>query len=151
MERIIKYIAHDGREFLDGQACLDYEADGKEIDEIMSLLHPIPEDDGCNFVNGHGFIQHERAVFMKARRALLEKAKEFIDMHWIQESIDDETVHPSWAGRIIGESPHRYLVSAWQRISCVDKQFREWGQSFFAGSSAGEQICLNAQQTGELK
>ena len=38
------------------------------------------------------------------------------------------------------------LERAWGRIACIDKQFREWGQQYFANNpSEGKQVRLNAE------
>ncbi len=131
MKSIIKYVADDGAEFTTETKCAEYEALCAEIAAVVGKLKPIPKDDGCRFANGGGFIQQDEATFREVRRGLLLIAQRVCPMKWIDESLADETVHASWAGRIIGESS-RPLSSAWNRIHCTDGTFREWGQPYYA-------------------
>ena len=61
---------------------------------------------------------------------------------WIQQSIDDDTIHPSYVGRIVdGNAP---FSKAWYRFMCIDKDYREWGQGYFAlHPNEGKQVKLN--------
>lgn len=146
MKAVTKYRADDGAEFADAAACATYESLVAEIAEVMRALPPPPKDDGCRFSNGYGYIQHDRATFLAARLALLRIAQRVCPFRWIDESIADSTVHPSWAARIIGESS-RPLARAWRRIECTDSQMREWGQPYYAThpDKAPELARLNAE------
>jgi hypothetical protein len=149
MRQITKYAAADGAEFTSADACIAYEALAAEVAEIMATLRARPDDDAdCNFSNGHGYLQHDPEMFYRARLSLLKLAQRYTTFRWIQESIDDPTVHPSWAGRIISEACPRPLYAAWARLSCVDDQFREWGQPFYANNpdKAPESRRLNPEQ-----
>jgi len=145
MKQVIKYQAFDGTEFVDDEECQKYEKFERTILEIASQLPSRPEDDGCAFSNGAGYIQHEALTVVKVRNELLRKAQELSKHKWFQETIDSKSfVHPSWAGRIIGELSSRALNAAWDRISCIDKQCREWGQPYFVEhSTEAENKCLN--------
>jgi hypothetical protein len=144
MKTILKYVAYDGREFIDQTACQEYEDNCRAADLAVSRLPPRPKGDGCAFENGHGYIQHDRETFLKVRRLLLEQAKKESPHAWIDQAIADETVHPSWAHRWISECCCGQLGKAWYRILCTDSQFREWGQPFYAANpDKGEQVCLN--------
>jgi hypothetical protein len=142
METITKFKAIDGKEFTSEIECLKYELLIKRVDEIMALLPKIPKDDGCNFANGGGYIQHEKTTLRNAQIQLLEICKEYIDHKWIQQTID-ETVHSSYVGRLLGDYGIRPLENAWYRFSCVDKQYREWGQLYFATNpDKGTNVCV---------
>lgn len=144
METITKFKAIDGTEFTSETECLKYELLIKRVDEIMSLLPPTPKDDGCSFANGDGYIKHEKTELRNAQVKLLEICKEYIDHKWIQQSIDDETVHCSWVGRLLGDYGIKPLNNAWYRFSCVDNQSREWGQPYYANNpEKGKQVQLN--------
>jgi len=144
MEVITKFKAIDGKEFTKQTECLKYELLIKQVDEIMALLPPTPNDDGCNFSNGGGYIKHDKQVLRNAQIKILELCKERIDHKWIQQSIDDETVHCSWVDRLLGDYDIRPLDKAWYRFSCVDEQNREWGQPYYANNpEKGEQVQLN--------
>ena len=144
MEAITKYRADDGSEFRTQAECLAHEALCAEIAAVVATLPPLPSDDGCRFSNGHGFIQHDPANFYAARTSLLKIAQRVCPHKWIDQSLADSTVDSGWAGRIIGESSAP-LNRAWYRVSCVDKNLREWGQPYYATHpDQGEQIRLNA-------
>lgn len=134
MEQITKFRAVDGSEFDKESDCVSYEALIVEVETIMRKLDPIPEMDGCNFSNGYGFVQQTRAAFLIVKLELLLIAKRYTEFHWIQQTVDDDTVHLSYAGRIIDECCPRPVNRAWYRLMCIDKQFREWGQPYYANN-----------------
>ena len=143
MEAITKFQANDGTEFYHSENCIKYELLIENVKTIMSKLKPIP--DSCDFSNGSGYVQHEKEQLKTAKIALLEISKEYIDHKWIQQSIDDDSVHLSYAGRLISEySDLRPVYKAWNRLMCVDSQFREWGQPYFATHpEEAKQVCLS--------
>lgn len=147
MDAITKFKTYDGSEFDDRVDAEKYEADCRIADAIIAQLPPLPKEDGCRFSNGHGFIQHDPKLFARVRLQLLQQAAKETDHKWIRESIEDPTVHASWAARIISESCTDQLHRAWYRIHCTDSQFREWGQPFYAGNNGqgAEHICVNAK------
>ena len=143
MEQITKFKAIDGKEFTSETKCLKYELLIKRVDEIMALLPPIPKDDNCNYGNGGGYVKHDKAKLRNAQIQLLEICKEYIDHKWIQQTIDDETVHSSYVGRLLDDYGIRPLNDAWFRFSCVDNQYREWGQPYFAiNPDKGTDLCV---------
>lgn len=123
------YVADDGREFSTESACADYESLCHDVSLIMTLL-PEKPDLECN-----QYIQHNEPVFMLVRLRLLNLAKRYTDLRWVQESIDDPKIHSSWAGRAIDECGIPPLNSAWGRIMCTDKLFREWNQPYYANNT----------------
>lgn len=143
MRKIQKWCAKDGAEFFEEEQCRSYERHCRAVKEAMEPMGKRPP--GCSFSNGSGYLQHTKEEFIAVRRKLLEIAKEFTDHRWIQDSIDKGlTVHPSYAGRIISECTTIPLDRAWSRIMCVDKNFREWGQPYYAENpNEAKQIRLN--------
>lgn len=129
MQIITKYKAYNGNEFTTEEACLAYEKRCKAADAIIARLPERP--DSCDFSNGDGYIQHCPETFRSVRRDLLTLANEECPHQWFTQSLEDENVDPSWAGRMISECCTRQLDRAWGRISCTDGQFREWGQPYF--------------------
>lgn len=127
MKEITKYVADDGTEFSTWQDCSAHESLCIEIANIMSVLDWAK-------LESEEYIQHDENIFLGVRRQLLYVAKRFTTMPWIQESIDDPTVHPSWAGRIIDDL-NKPLNHAWFRIMCVDSQHREWQQPYYASNT----------------
>jgi len=132
METITKFKAIDGKEFTDKNECIKYESLIERVNNVMSALPKNP--DGCDFANGSGFIQHDKQVLRQTQVKILELCKEYIDHKWIQQSIDDITVHPSWVARLLGDYGIRPLENAWNRFQCVDSQGREWGQPYYAAN-----------------
>lgn len=132
MQQITKYQAIDGMEFNSENQCRDYEELIDLVNKIMSALNPLPKDAGCDFSNGHSFVQQSASTFKLVKSNLLAVIKRFIDHRWVQQTIDDNTVHLSFVGRLVGEGNLHPLSNAWKRLSCIDKEYREWGQQYFA-------------------
>lgn len=131
MQRITKFKADDGAEFDTEAKCIEYEALAAEVAEVVSILPARPDDDGCQFSNGSGYLQHDAAQLKKARDALLRIGMRYMtNPPWFQQTRDGEA-HPSWAGRLMDECP-RPLSRAWYRFQCCDIQGREWGQPYYA-------------------
>ena len=144
MEAITKFKAIDGKEFSDAVKCHEYEQLIDRVNEIMQLLHEKPTDDGCSFSNGGGYIQHDVAIARKVKIMLLNEIGKHIKHKWVQESINDETIHPSWVGRLLEERGIRPLENAWYRFCCMDSSGKEWGQPYFAmNPHEGKQIRIN--------
>ena len=131
MKAVTRYQANDGAVFVEKADCKAHESLTEDVAKIMSRLFPLPDDKGCKFANGGGYIQHDAETFKSVREGLLRLAQRECPHKWIDQSLADDTIDPSWAGRIIGDSSVP-LDRAWRRIVCTDKQFREWGQPFFA-------------------
>lgn len=131
MQEITKFKADDGTEFDSKSACLAHEALCAEIAEVMATLPKRPNDDGCRYSNGHGYLQHKPETFWKARDALLRIGNRLSPHKWFEQALADRTVHASWCGRLIDETS-RPLANAWYRIYCTDQELREWGQPYFA-------------------
>jgi hypothetical protein len=132
MKAITKFVSDDGLEFTDEGKCVSYEALCKEVSEVMSKLSPRPILPGCGFENGDGYIQHDPEAALAAKVAILKIANGIFPHKWFDQSMADDRVDPSWAGRLIGDFWQKCLYQAWQRFQCMDKQFREYGQPYFA-------------------
>ncbi len=140
MKTITKYIADDGTEFNTKLECVCRDSLISEINKIMEGLPKRPTD--TNFVNGAGFIQHKAAIFLEVRRKLLELIGKHIKHDWVQMAIDDPNDNPSNIGRVVDYN--KPLCTAWNRIWCIDKYFKEWGQVYFAQNpNEGTQKQLN--------
>ncbi len=145
MKTITKFVANDNSEHMTEVACIERDYLIAQVNEIMGTLPARPDDKGCDFSNGDGYWQHEPATVLAVRDALLTLARRNFAHKWLDQSLADPTVDWSWAARIIGEGP-RPIADAWNRIGCIDKQFREWGQPYYAMNPdrAGSGRCLNA-------
>jgi hypothetical protein len=85
---------------------------------------------------------HEAPVSFKIR-SIPSPPKQKEDQTIDQQTIDNETVHSSYVGRLLGDYGIRPLENAWYRFSCVDKQYREWGQPYFATNpDKGTNVCV---------
>ena len=116
------------------------------IDSIswFEVVLPPVEDDSCSFANGDGYVQHDASVVVDAKERLL-KLTEGVIGWWFKSqrekySTDFNTVDPSWFLRMMdGSAPP--LEHAWQRLSCIDKSYREWGQPYYAmNPTKGKQV-----------
>lgn len=144
MKQIIKFKADDGTEFDSEMSCKEYEVICARVEAIVCELPPRPNLPHCHYENGGGYLQHDPVAFKQVRYRLLELANELSPHHWFVEAMNDENVHPSYPARLIGEMPYRALDKAWSRIYCTDKQFREWGQVYYAENpTKGHQVRLN--------
>lgn len=132
MKQITKYQASDGTEFYAKKECSDYEALIERINFIMARLKPLPEDKNCDFSNGGGFVQQSELSFKSVKFDLLCEIKKHINHKWVEHTMNDEGVHLSYVGRLISDKDIRPITSAWYRLMCTDKQYREWGQPYFA-------------------
>jgi hypothetical protein len=143
MKGMTIYETESGKRFDTEKECMDYEALEDHVDVIMSELTPRPE--GCNFTNGHGYIQHKPSVLRFVKVSLLKLVD--IDHNWIRQTINEpDNCHISYAQRIIDEY-HKYkpISKALWRIACVDDDFREWGQPYYANNpgEAKEKTCIS--------
>jgi hypothetical protein len=144
MKQITKFRAYNGREFTSADKCLNYEARCKKADKAIARLGKPPHLPGCGFENGEGYLQHKREVFLDVRATLLRLAMQESDHKWLKQSLEDPNVDPSWAGRVIGEGCNEQLDKAWQRISCTDAMFREWGQPYYrTHPTEAKQVQIN--------
>ncbi len=143
MRQVTKYKANDGSEFTDAAECIKHERNCADADEIMSKLPTKPNT--CDFSNGGGYLQHDKDTFLVVRNKFCEFAKRYTDHKWIQDTIDNGMdAHPSWVGRMIDECAPRSISKLWYRFMCVDSEFREWGQPYYADNpDKADQTCLN--------
>ncbi len=127
------YKAFDGTEFESKEECQKHEQLSKDVSLIMSILSPLPKQKDCGFANGEGYIQHDKVMFDRVKIQLLELMKKHIKSDWIQQFIDDPTIHSSCVGRLLDDYIElEPLRIAWCRIGCTDFKYREWGQRYYA-------------------
>jgi len=138
MEIITKYKATDGTEFFDKEKCEKYESLIEQVNSVMSALPARPNN--IKFLDGHTYIQHDKRILRETKISLLEICKKYITHDWIQQSIEDDNIHPSWVGRLLSDSDIEPLIKAWHRFECIDTENREWGRV-----SLSENPNLNAK------
>lgn len=150
MKKIQKYQADDGVEFNDKKTCEDYELLCAKVKIVMSQLPSKPDDDGCRFSNGHGFIQHTEVVVTKVKLELLDLIGTQISHPWIEQTRSG-IAHLSYVGRLLDDYGIRPLSNAWNRLYCIDVYFREWGQPYYAiNPDKGEQFDVLAKKKSEI-
>jgi len=133
MKELIKYVSDDNTEFSCKTDCVEYEKLCERIKQVMSVLRQKPDD--CNFLNGGGYIQHTPADVVLVKQGLGLIAAEVFNLSWLKKdaSNNPEQVNPySIVYRYISDSRNNCLNSAWFRLMCIDNQYREWGQIYFA-------------------
>jgi hypothetical protein len=144
MEQVKMYKTNDGRLFATEQEAVEHEAKLKSVKELYKLLKPIPENDGCRFANGHGFVQQDPIAVQEFKRKvmLMGAAHHEKMVEWAKNPID---VHPqSIVGRILSDCDS-VLYKAWSRVMCMDDKYREWGQPYYAlNPDEGEQVEVAA-------
>jgi hypothetical protein len=142
MEQITKWKSDDGCEFTNLAECMAYETLCTQVDQIMMVFPKRPENDGCSFANGGGFIQLSEEIVKKARGNLLDLIATKIDHKWVMQSKDMNT-HPSYVARLVGDWGIKPFCQAWDRFNCIDPQWREWGQPYYASHpDEGKQIMV---------
>jgi hypothetical protein len=132
MKAIIKYQAKDNCEFINEKDCIEYEQRIDRVDAIMARLPKPPENDGCNFANGHGYIQHDKETLKSVWNDLLDEFKTKIEHKWLDES-KDMIADASWVARLVGDYDIKPYWKAWNRMSNIERTTcREFGQPFYA-------------------
>jgi hypothetical protein len=137
MKEIKRYVADDGTEFIDATACRMHEAYVEHIGIATRGLPARPEN--IEFTNGRGYVQHEpEALLQSAWRAVCRIAAshhgpDFADAPFRSQRV----IRTLWEA-----TPAEFAFV--HRITCLDEQYREWGQPFFAlNPDNAESICLN--------
>lgn len=131
MKPVTKYQADDGKVFDTEQEAVKHDAKAVSIKGLAKLLKPIPENDGCSFANGDGYVQQDALKVQEYKRGimLLGACHHAKMAEWAKNPIE---VHPqSIVGRILSDCDD-LLYRAWHRVMCMDSQFREWGQPYYA-------------------
>lgn len=136
MKTETRYVANDGAEFKDSAACLAHEALVSKVAAIGARLKPRPENDGCSFANGEGYLQQDRAEWELARSEILDIVQGDTvegDKHVAAA----RTANPSalagrFIGRLIDDCSPAFVGKLWYRLCCTDDEYREWGQPYYA-------------------
>ena len=125
MKAITQYQADDGSIWSSEDKATDRDSLIARVQKAMTPIGPPLVDVKCRFANGHGYIQHSPRAVAQTRANLMPITKERL----------------KWWGA------HDPLAAAWTRMSCIDKQFREWGQPFFANHpDEAEQVCIETRE-----
>lgn len=151
MKAVTVYEAMDGSHFGDPDACLARDRLCAQCDTLLKMLEPIPENDGCSFANGDGYVAQDPKRYV----AVLNGALDIFDGYFTSEAARKHSAYArqqgpghamdSFVGRYLDDSPNLSpLRSVWSRLRDIDAQCREWGQPFYASNpTAGKQVRLN--------
>lgn len=137
MKQIAKWKADDGAEFNDEAACAAYESLCAEVAGVMARLPPRPDDAGCRFSNGHGYLKHDPVVWLGVQRDIARIGRrsftdECATRHFNFVIDGDKPLGHTMIGRFIDDGCPRPVYRAWSRLMCVDQEYREWGQPYYA-------------------
>lgn len=142
MKEITKWKADDGCEFSDETSCAAYDQLCETVVKVMAAFPPLPKNDGCDFAYGGGFMQLSEAVVTTVRGKLFDIIATRINRRSI-EGFRDIKVSPAFVAKFIDGKNNRPLYAAWQRLSCIDSRWREWGQPYYAiHPDQGKQVML---------
>ena len=141
MRQITQYQAIDGTIFADEKSCEEYEATLLLIKKAMK-----PLGDSGQLINRHGWIQHKKENYDKAKIALLNLCrpicKNFPDIIKMIDSNRLE-IHPtSFISRLLDDSnsPCKWAMG---RLSCIDEKYREYSQPYFAiNGPENDMVCV---------
>ena len=126
MKVITKYVANDNVEFLNELDCIRHEHNILAVEKIMSQLPEKP--DSCDFSNGHGYIQHNEIDLLNVRNEFLE----FLNKNKPGTNKKDFNYYFLMMGSINSVLKYKSIGNHVYRFQCIDGQFREWGQPYYA-------------------
>lgn len=134
MQAVTRYKAKDGAVFDDAAACEAHEALIAAIAAAFEGAPLQPEDDGCAFANGHGYLQWTRETYDRVLAALVALVP-----------ADLLKYAPMSYGfmRALDDSGHK-LYGPFCRMLNIDGRPREYGQLFYKlHPNEAENVCLN--------
>lgn len=127
------YVADDGTHFADEADCRKRDALIARVSAAVAvLLKPRPDD--ISFDNGHGYVAQDPAAVRAYKVALLAIARDEMPSFAgpTQLGADPDRIHPQgMAWRWLDECAPP-IARAWQRLACIDRDGREWGQPYYA-------------------
>ena len=136
------YVANDGCEFSTEKSAIKHEALLLKIKKAIAPLGNIPK----KVEDGKGWVQHSEANYRLAHRALVKLArplfKSFGELYELSKTNPDVINPMGVAGRILSDYGSCIQVG-WQRLCCIDKQFREHQQPYFAINKPDDNhVCI---------
>lgn len=142
MKEITTWRASDGCDFTNKTDCAAYDQLCENVIHVMAAFPPHPQHDGCNFSYGGGFMQLSEKVVTTVRCKLIDIIATKINPGSVEE-FRDLKVPASSVAKFIDGNNIRPLYAAWQRLSCIDSRWREWGQPYYAiNPDQGQQVML---------
>lgn len=135
MKAIVKFVSTDGVEFTDENSCYAHELLCADLRRAEGLLRPVSSD--AAFQNDAGFVQQDRAAVLEFQRYLVRLLQTKCawgadSATWDNFAAADYPLGMTYVGRLMSDSAPQVMYRAWHRIMCMDRQFREYGQPYFA-------------------
>lgn len=132
MKQFSIYVADDNSKFEDKNQCMRYELLCDEVNRVMAVLKPRPNDD-LAFKNGSGYLQQSIGICESVRKQFFTIcAREIPYWEKIMRECAEGRRHISHAGWIISDCSFKCLRDAYDRMSCIDlTNGKEFGQSYF--------------------
>lgn len=130
MKKVLNFESFDGVLFENEQDCLNHENMVNKFKALSARLKPIPENDGCKFANGNGFIQQHIAVVSDVMVETAELAGLELN-NYPKFTENPYACRHGIIGRIIDESGNRHACRLWSRFMCMDDSGCEWGQPYY--------------------
>lgn len=126
MKKIEKYVTRDGAEFSDESKA---QARERLLDEIDAIENDLPKkDESSNFVNGHGYIQHDSVSIIRARTRMLELACKYVFSDIYKFHFRDYVF-----GRYLDDNSLPLYRLYVRIVLCIDDNtWREYGQPYYA-------------------
>lgn len=134
--------ARDKTRFDSAEKCREYEVLMDLMEEIGKILIPLPKQDSTNFSNGGSYIQQTAENVESFRMAVYNEAFPYISHLNVPET--PEGLNPlGMVGKFIYECCPKTIYLQWERLMCIDSEFREWGQPYYAiHPDMGKQVAL---------
>lgn len=133
MKAITVYEAVDGSRWETEHEADDRDLHCARLAEISQLIKPVPNT--TDFRNGHGYVQQDANCVRAFKTALLIEAgygNEHIRN--LMRQVGPEHLAPRGVvARYLDDNPLQADIrDLWRRLKCIDDDFREWGQVYFA-------------------
>jgi hypothetical protein len=106
-----------------------------DLERIISMLPPSVSDLENDLEDGRYF---KDVVFIQHIPDIVEKAQvEFIKICvdrgvLSKEFLDGKVSRQGIVGRYLDDSNHKDLYSLWYRFMCIDDDYKEWSQPYYA-------------------
>ncbi len=147
MKTITKYQSTDGSEWNAPEQAIARDKMEAEVNEALGCLIKPPAEP-----NWEGFVQQDASDVLECKTMLFQIAnQEGVLKWWIDDQLTKhgkterqliEDVHPSWFGRML-DGGHGPLGRGYGRMACIDKQYRQWNQPFYAANPVEGAKCVN--------
>lgn len=128
MRTVTKYISDDGLTFDELADCLTHEAGARDCARRMLALVAKTVD-----VNDPDhFVQQDKATALDLQRWCVGHVERVARQQFPDAMLADVPCFFTIVGRYADDCGPAFVRPAVYRLQCMDDQFREWGQPYFA-------------------